>query len=185
MNDRLEIRLAGMGGQGMILAGIILADAAIRDDKHAVQTQTYGPEARGGASSSEVIIADREIDYPEVVEPDVLLCMSQQACDKHYSSLKRNGLLVVDTAHVQRIPTSRAIRADLTAWAVEATEREITASVVALGFLVGLTDIVSRQALEEAVLSRAPRGTGETNIHALDRGFVEAERFRNSSRAQA
>jgi 2-oxoglutarate ferredoxin oxidoreductase subunit gamma len=104
--------------------------------------------------------------------------MSQQACDRYYSSLKHNGLLVVDTTHVRRTPTSRAIRADLTAWAVEATEREITASVVALGFLVGLTDVVSRQALKEAVLSRAPRGTGEANTRALARGFAEAERFR-------
>jgi 2-oxoglutarate ferredoxin oxidoreductase subunit gamma len=178
MNARVEVRLAGMGGQGMILAGIILADAAIRDHKYAVQTQTYGPEARGGASSSEVIISDQEIDYPEIVDADVLLCMSQQACDKYYPSLKRNGLLVVDTTHVQRTPTTRAIRADLTTWAVEATEREITASVVALGFLVGLTDVVSRQALEEAVLSRAPRGTAEANARALDRGFAEAERVR-------
>jgi 2-oxoglutarate ferredoxin oxidoreductase subunit gamma len=178
MNERVEVRLAGMGGQGMILAGIILADAAIRDEKHAVQTQTYGPEARGGASSSEVIIADHAIDYPEIVAADVLLCMSQQACDKYYPSLKRNGLLVVDTTHVRRTPTTRAIRADLTAWAVEATEREITASVVALSFLVGLTDVVSRRALEEAVLARAPRGTGEPNMRALDRGFAEAERFR-------
>ena len=178
MNEQVEVCLAGMGGQGMILAGIILADAAIRDGKHAVQTQSYGPEARGGASSSEVIIADQEIDYPEIVQADILLCMSQQACDRYYSSLKHNGLLVVDTTHVRRTPTSRAIRADLTAWAVEATEREITASVVALGFLVGLTDVVSRQALKEAVLSRAPRGTGEANTRALARGFAEAERFR-------
>jgi 2-oxoglutarate ferredoxin oxidoreductase subunit gamma len=178
MNGRVEVRLAGMGGQGLILAGIILADAAIRDHKYAVQTQTYGPEARGGASSSEVIIAEEEVDYPEILEADILLCMSQQACDKYYPSLKRNGLLVVDTTHVRRTPTSRAIRADFTTWAVEATEREITASVVALGFLVGLTDVVSRRALEDAVLTHAPRGTGAANAQALDRGFAEAVRFR-------
>lgn len=178
MSDRLEVRLAGMGGQGMILAGIILADAAIRDHKYAVQTQSYGPEARGGASSSEVIVADEEIDYPEVLEADILLCMSQQACDRYYPSVKRNGLLVVDATHVQRTPTFRAIRADLTTWAVETTEHEITASVVALGFLVGLTDVISRQALKEAVLARAPRGTGEINLQALDRGLAEAETLR-------
>ena len=178
MNDRLEVRLAGMGGQGMILAGIILADAVIRDHKSAVQTQSYGPEARGGASSSEVIIADEEIDHPEILEADILLCMSQQACDRYYPLVKRNGLLIVDATHVQRTPTFRAIRADFTTWAVETTEREITASVVALGFLVGLTDVVSRRALEEAVLARAPGGTGKTNLHALDRGFAEAERLK-------
>jgi Pyruvate/2-oxoacid:ferredoxin oxidoreductase gamma subunit len=82
---------------------------------------------------------------------------------------------------VQRTPSLRAIRADLTAWAVEATEHEITASVVALGFLVGLTDLVSRHALEEAVLARAPHGTREINLQALDRGFTEAERLRGPS----
>jgi 2-oxoglutarate ferredoxin oxidoreductase subunit gamma len=178
MNDRLEVRLAGMGGQGMILAGVILADAAIRDGKHAVQTQSYGPEARGGASRSEVIVASHPIDYPEVIEADVLLCMSQQACDHYYRQMKRAGLLIVDTNHVQRTPTIRAIKADFTAWAVEVTGREITASVVALGFLVGLTQLVSPEALEAAVLDRTPAGTGEMNVCALRRGLEEATQFR-------
>ena len=181
MRDRLEVRLAGMGGQGMILSGVILAEAAIRDGKYAVQTQSYGPEARGGASRSEVIISDQDIDYPEVIEADILLCMSQQACDKYYQAMKRNGLLIVDTAHVQRTPTLRAIKANLTGWAVEETEREITASVLALGFLVGLTDMVSRQALEQAVLARTPQGTGQINLKALTRGFAEAEALRRGA----
>jgi 2-oxoglutarate ferredoxin oxidoreductase subunit gamma len=175
VSDRLEIRLAGMGGQGMILAGVLLADAAIRDGKNAVQTQSYGPEARGGASRSEVILSGQEIDYPEVIEADVLLCMSQQACDKYAHQLKRSGLLIVDSGHVKRLPTTRAVRADLTAWAIEATGRAITANVLALGFLVGLTDIVSRQAMEETVLARAPAGTQELNLQALRRGFDEAD----------
>ena len=178
MSDRLEIRLAGMGGQGMILAGVLLADAAVRDGKNAVQTQSYGPEARGGASRSEVILASESIDYPEVIEADVLLCMSQQACDKYAHQLKRNGLLIVDSGHVQRMPTTRAVRADLTAWAVDATGRAITANVLALGFLVGLTGVVSREALRETVLARAPAGTQEVNLQALERGFSEAEALR-------
>jgi 2-oxoglutarate ferredoxin oxidoreductase subunit gamma len=181
VSDRLEVRLAGMGGQGMILAGVLLADAAIRDGKNAVQTQSYGPEARGGASRSEVIISAAEIDYPEVIQADVVLCMSQQACDRYAHGLKRNGLLIVDSGHVQRMPTTLAVRADLTAWAVEATEREITANVLALGFLVGLTDIVSRQALRETVLARAPAGTQEINLKALERGFAEAKALKAST----
>ena len=180
MTERLEIRLAGMGGQGMILAGVILADAAIRGNKYAVQTQSYGPEARGGASRSEVIVSDCEIDYPEVIEADILLCMSQQACDKYYAATKRNGLLIVDSTHVQRTPTMRAIQADFTGWALESTEREITASVVALGFLVGLTDLFPREALEAAVLARTPQGTGEMNLKAIARGFAEAEAFKQT-----
>jgi 2-oxoglutarate ferredoxin oxidoreductase subunit gamma len=162
----------------MILAGVILADAAIRDGKNAVQTQSYGPEARGGASRSEVVISDQEIDYPEVIQADILLCMSQQACDKYARDLKRDGLLIVDASHVRRTPTIRAVKADFTPWAVEESGREITASVLALGFLVGLTGMISRQALEDAVLDRAPRGTGEMNLKVLARGFAEADAFR-------
>ena len=180
MKGRLEIRLAGMGGQGMILAGIILADAAIRDGKNAVQTQSYGPEARGGASRSEIVISNQEIDYPEVIQADILLCMSQEACDKYYSNLKRNGLLIVDASHVRRTPTTRAVRVALTSWAVETTEREITASVLALGFLVGLTGLISRQALEAAVRARTPPGTGDMNLMALGRGFAEADAFKQT-----
>jgi 2-oxoglutarate ferredoxin oxidoreductase subunit gamma len=182
MTERLEVRLAGMGGQGMILAGVILADAAIRDGKYAVQTQSYGPEARGGASRSEVIVCEHEIDYPEVISADILLCMSQQACDKYYRDIKRGGVLIVDASHVHRTPTMRAIKANFTEWAVETTEREITASVVALGFLVGLTDLLSRDALEQAVLARTPKGTEEMNRQAVARGFAEAEAYKRAAR---
>lgn len=175
MAERYEIRLAGTGGQGMILAGIILADAAIRDGKNAVQTQNYGPEARGGASRSEVIISSGEIDYPEVLQADVLLCMSQEACDTYHQNLKRNGLLIVDSSMVRRAPRQDAIRADLTAWAVQETGREIAANIVALGFLVGLTRLVSREALEAAVVARTPQGTRDLNLKALARGLAEGE----------
>jgi 2-oxoglutarate ferredoxin oxidoreductase subunit gamma len=178
MSGRLEIRLAGMGGQGMILAGIILAEAAIRDGKNAVQTQSYGPEARGGASRSEVVISCEAIDYPEVIQADVLLCMSQQACDCYCDTLKKNGLLIVDADHVQRTPTTRAIHAHLTSWAIETTGREITASVLALGFLAGLTGVVSQESLAAAVLARTPRGTGDMNLQVLARGFAEAAALR-------
>ena len=89
LEDRYEVRLAGEGGQGMILAGVILAEAAaVHDGLNAVQTQSYGPEARGGASRSEVIIARGDIDYPKVMSADFLLCMSQEACDKFYTQVK-------------------------------------------------------------------------------------------------
>jgi 2-oxoglutarate ferredoxin oxidoreductase subunit gamma len=125
-----------------------------------------------------VILSTNEIDYPEVIQADILLCMSQQACDRYARDLKRNGLLIVDSRHVRRTRTTRAVHADLTAWAAEATGREITANVLALGFLVGLTEIVSRQALEEAVRVRTPPGTEELNLEALARGFEEAEAYR-------
>lgn len=180
--DRTEIRLAGEGGQGMILAGIILAEAAaIYDGKNAVQTQTYGPEARGGASKAEVIISNGEIDHPEVISADVLVAMSQEACDKYASGLKKNGALIVDEEKVGRVPTTRAVKVPITRLAVEKTGKAITASVVALGVLVGLTGVVSREAIEKAVTARAPKGTEEMNRAALTAGFAAADQFSNKS----
>jgi 2-oxoglutarate ferredoxin oxidoreductase subunit gamma len=177
MKGRVEVRLAGEGGQGLILAGVILAEAAaVYDGLHATQTQSYGPEARGGASKSEVVISDEEIDYPKVIEADYLLAMSQEGCDKYVGNLKREGTLIVDSTHVTRLPLGRpAIQAPITELAEQATERRITANVVALGVLVGVTGVVSRRAVEAAVRARAPKGTEELNMKALAAGFEWAE----------
>ncbi|MGD2105481.1 MAG: 2-oxoacid:acceptor oxidoreductase family protein [Anaerolineae bacterium] len=177
---RYEVRLAGTGGQGAILAGIILAEAAIRDGKNVVQTQSYGPEARGGASRSEVVISAEEIDYPKVLEPDITLCMSQEACDRYSEQLRRDGLLILDTDHVSRAPTTRAVRVALTSLARDATGRAITANVVGLGLLAGLAGIVSRQSLEGAVKARAPEGTEEVNLRALAAGYRAAEEVKDA-----
>ncbi len=175
---RTEIRLAGEGGQGMILAGIILAEAAaIYDGRNVVQTQSYGPEARGGASKAEVIIAEGEIDFPEVISADILMVMSQEACDKYAATLKKGGLLIVDQDKVGRVPTTRAVKAPIVKLAVEATGKAITANVVALGLLVGLTQVVSRDAIEQAVTARAPKGTEDVNRTALAAGFTAAEQL--------
>jgi 2-oxoglutarate ferredoxin oxidoreductase subunit gamma len=174
--NRIEIRLAGEGGQGMILAGIILAEAAaIYDNKNAIQIQSYGPEARGGASKAEVVIAQGEIDYPEVINADVLVAMSQEACDKYSGNLKKDGLLIVDQERVGRVPSSRAIKVPITRLAQESSGKNITASVVSLGVLVGLTNVVSRQAIIQAVAARAPKGTEEMNRAALSAGFAAAD----------
>jgi 2-oxoglutarate ferredoxin oxidoreductase subunit gamma len=175
--ERVEIRLAGEGGQGMILAGIILAEAAaIYDDKHVIQTQSYGPEARGGASKAEVVIGTGELDYPEVLNADALVALSQEACDKYAQNLKKGGILIVDEEKVSRVPVSNAIKAPITRLAQETTGKTITANVVALGVLVGLTEIVSRQAIEKAVLARAPKGTEEINKAALNAGLEFADK---------
>jgi 2-oxoglutarate ferredoxin oxidoreductase subunit gamma len=180
MAERIEIRLAGTGGQGMILAGILLADAAVRDGKKVAQTQSYGPEARGGTSRAEVIISDREIHYPEVLSADVLLCMSQEACDRYADQIMERGLLILDADLVSRAPTTRAVRVPMTELARETTQKEITANVVSLGLLAGLTEVVSREALEGAVRAHAPQGTEELNLKALAAGFKAAERVRPS-----
>ena len=175
MAERIEIRLAGTGGQGMILAGILLAEAAVMDGKNVVQTQSYGPEARGGASRAEVTISAAQIDHPKVLRADVLLCMSQQACDRYADQLQEHGLLILDSGYVTRAPTTQAMRVAITELAKEATGRAITANVVALGLLVGLTGVVSRESLEKAVQKRAPRGTEEMNLKALAVGIEAAE----------
>ena len=177
--DRYEVRLAGEGGQGMILAGVILAEAAVvHDGLNAVQTQSYGPEARGGASRSEVIIARGEIDFPKVMIPDLLLCMSQEACDKFYSQVKDDGWIIVDSTNVSRIPSHRAISVPLSEIAEEVTGRRITASMVALGLVSGLSGLVTRESLTKAMIERVPAGTEEINSDALAAGFDEAARLR-------
>jgi 2-oxoglutarate ferredoxin oxidoreductase subunit gamma len=176
---RTEIRLAGEGGQGMILAGIILAEAAaIHDGKHAVQSQSYGPEARGGASRSEVIISDEEIDFPEVILPDILVALSQMAYDKYAKNLSPDGLLIVDEERVKNVSEVNAVRLPVGRIALETTGKAITANTVALGILVGLTGLVSRQAIEIAVQAHAPKGTEELNSKALQAGFEQAEKVK-------
>jgi 2-oxoglutarate ferredoxin oxidoreductase subunit gamma len=178
LEDRYEIRLAGEGGQGMILAGVILAEAAaVHDGLNAVQTQNYGPEARGGASASEVILARGEIDFPKVMLADCLLCMSQEACDKFYGQVKDDGWIIVDSDNVSRVPTHRAVTVPISQIAEEATGRRITASIVGLGLIAGLTGVVGREALEKAMVERVPSGTEEMNLRAMAAGYDEAERL--------
>ena len=178
LTDRYEIVLAGEGGQGMILAGVILAEAAaVYDGLNAVQTQSYGPEARGGASRSEVVIARGEIDYPKVMAADFLLCMSQEACDKFAAEAKEDAWIVVDASNVSRVPSLRALGVPISDLAEATTGRRITASIVSLGLIAGLTGLVSREALEKAVLDRVPSGSEEMNLQALAAGFAQAERL--------
>jgi 2-oxoglutarate ferredoxin oxidoreductase subunit gamma len=179
MDKRTEIRLAGEGGQGMILAGIILAEAAaIYDGKQATQTQSYGPEARGGASRSEVVISDGEIDHPEVLSPDVVIALSQEAYKKFAKTVRDDGLLIVDEDRVQTTADFTGIKIPIARIAQETTGKAITANTVALGVLVGLTNVVSRNAIEKAITARAPKGTEEINRKALQAGFTAAEKVR-------
>ncbi len=175
MEKRTEIRLAGEGGQGMILAGIILAEAAaIYDGKQVTQTQSYGPESRGGASRSEVVISDEEIDHPEVLCPDVIVALSQEAYNKFARTVKPGGLLIVDEDAVKVSPDFKGVRIPVARIAHETTGKAITANTVALGILVGLTNLVSHDAIEKAVQARAPKGTEEMNRKALQAGFDAA-----------
>jgi len=173
--DRYEIRLSGSGGQGLILAGIILAEAAaIYDGKNVIQSQSYGPEARGGASKSEVIISSGEIDYPKATKIDLLLALTQQACDKYHKDLKENGILVVD-AHLVPHPPEGNFRTyvfPIVESAKNKVGKSFVANIVALGALVELTGVVSKEAIVKAVLAKVPKGTEELNRNALEIGFT-------------
>jgi 2-oxoglutarate ferredoxin oxidoreductase subunit gamma len=172
---RYEIRLAGSGGQGMILAGIILAEAAgVYDGKFVCQTQSYGPEARGGASKAEVVISDAEIDYPKAMQPDVLLAMNQKSLDVYAFDLKPGGTLLVDADLVQEVPVSQSLAVPFTRIARE-LGKPMVANIVALGALASLTGVVSLESLEKATLARVPQGTAELNKQALAAG-IEAAR---------
>lgn len=176
-SDRIEVRLAGEGGQGMILAGIILAEAAsIYDGKNAAQTQSYGPEARGGASKSEVVISSDEIDHPEVLEADALVALSQEAFRKFSKEVKPDGVVIVDADKVDSSSIPQAVRIPVTKLAYDTTGKIITANTVALGALVALTSVVTREAIEKAILARAPKGTEDMNRRALAAGFEAAEK---------
>ncbi len=178
---KIEIRLSGSGGQGLILAGVILAEAAaIYEGKNAVQTQSYGPEARGGSSKSEVIISDGEILYPKTTRLDYLLALNQESCDKYARDLKENGLLLVDSEAVEHLPPVNVVSLPLVRTAREKVGRVMTTNIVSLGALVGLGNIVSREALRKAVLARVPKGTEELNLKALELGFQMAEEVKKT-----
>lgn len=173
MSSRYEIRLSGEGGQGLVLAGKILAEAAaIYDNKNATQSQSYGPEARGGASRSEVIISDGEIDYPKAMNLDFLLALTQEACNRYAKDLKDTGILLVDSDAVKELPDTKAkiYKVPIIEIARQEIGRVMVANIVALGILQALTNIVSYEALESAVLARVPKGTEEINSKALSVG---------------
>ena len=181
MGSRYEIRLSGSGGQGLILMGIILAEAiGIYDGKYVAQTQSYGPEARGGSSKSEVIVSDEEIDYPKAMSLDLLLAMNQKSCDEFYPDLKPDGLLIVDSTFVTQIPTPKAFQVPFTRIAREKFKREVVANIIALGALSQLSPIVSAKAVESAVLARVPKGTEKLNRDALRAGMNAAKRAKKA-----
>lgn len=169
----LQFRLSGSGGQGLILAGIILAEAAIGDGKEAVQSQSYGPEARGGSSKSEVIISEKPIHFPKVLGPDFLLAMTQEALNKYAGDLKPEGILVIDSTFVKEVPAvfKNVYSVPITKMAKEQLGRDLFANIIALGTVAKLTKVVALEALEQAVLARVPKGTEEVNRKALRLGF--------------
>ncbi|MGI6703303.1 MAG: 2-oxoacid:acceptor oxidoreductase family protein [Clostridia bacterium] len=166
-----EIRLSGSGGQGLLLAGIILAEAAILDGKNAVQTQSYGPEARGGASKSEVIISEGDIYYPKVRKPNVFLALTQEAYNKYVGSTCEEGVIIADeSVEITDVKCAKKYSLPILDTAKNVVGRAMVANIVALGTINEITGLVSPEALEKAVLNRVPKGTEELNRKALETG---------------
>ena len=174
MGFRYEVRFSGSGGQGLILIGKILAEAAaLYDNKNATQSQSYGPEARGGASRSEVILSDEEIDYPKAVSIDFMLALTQEACDKYHCDLKENGILLVDSRFVKNLPKGHLhiYKVPIIDTAEKEVGKRIVANILSLGIFTEIAGIISPQAVEKAVLSRVPKGTEELNRKAFLKGI--------------
>ncbi len=173
MGNRQEILLTGAGGQGLILAAIVLAEAAVNDNKNVVQTQSYGPEARGGASMAGIIIDVDTIEYPKVTRPTVLLCMNQVSFNKYLPKVEQECIIIVDSTFVsgpfhkdykiQPFPITRMAR--------EKLEREVVANMLALGVINAATGLVSRDIFRESIFKFAPKGSGELNQQAFDLGY--------------
>ena len=175
---RQEIRLCGSGGQGIIMAAIVLAEAAgVYDGKHVCQTQSYGPEARGGTCKADVVISSREIDYPKASKPCLLLAMNQVSCDTYFLDLKPAGLLIIDTTLVKKVPTGRVAAIPFTQIARQKLGREVTSNMVALGAFGYLCQAVSMESLESALMARVPEGTHEINLRALRTGIDAAKQL--------
>ena len=178
MSDRYEIRFSGSGGQGLILAGVIFAEAAtIYDNINAVQSQSYGPEARGGASKSEVIISDEVIDFPKAQAIDLQLSLTQESCSKYYKDIKPGGTLLVDEDFVKDIPKGsfKVIKMPIIRTASEEIGKAFVANIVAIGVITALTGKVRLESVEKSVLSRVPKGTEELNKKALRTGYEMAK----------
>ncbi|NIO69060.1 MAG: pyruvate ferredoxin oxidoreductase [Anaerolineae bacterium] len=172
--SRTEIRLSGFGGQGIVKTGYIIGEAVtIHDGKNATFTQSYGPESRGGACAAQVVISDEPISYPHVIDPSILVVMSQGAYNKYVPGFRKDGLLIIDEDLAETDEAAEGLRI-LSIPATRLAEelgRKVVANVVMLGFLTAVTDLASVEAMKKAVLSSVPKGTEELNLKAFERGY--------------
>lgn len=168
---RTEIRLAGSGGQGLITAGVILAEAAgLHGGREVAQTQSYGPEARGGASRADIIISNVPIFHPKAKRLDLLLALTQESCDKYLPDLKPGGLLVVDQDLVPMLPSPDAIALPILQTVREHFKTEIYGNSAALGVLCGVADWLEQEWVEAAIKGRVPPRTLQDNLAAFQLG---------------
>jgi len=181
----VEVRISGFGGQGIILAGFILGKAAsLYDGKNAVFTQSYGPEARGGASAADLVIAsspDEPVDYPKVQKPHILVAMSQDAYHTYRNTLRENGLLIYDSdlvaVEIEGKNEHPGVSFPATRLAEQVLGKRLVANIVMLGALSAITSIVSLPALQKSVETSVKKAFVELNLKALQEGFQSAQRM--------
>jgi 2-oxoglutarate ferredoxin oxidoreductase subunit gamma len=174
---RSDIKLGGFGGQGIVLSGYILGKAAtIFDNKEAVLTQSYGPEARGGACSADVVISEGEVDYPYLKNINVLVVMSQEAYTTYTKNLEEGRLLLVDEDLVE-LNEDQVKKMKWQVYKIPATRfaeelgKKIVANIVMLGFFTAISDVVSHDAMRDGILSSVPKGTEKLNEGAFNKGY--------------
>jgi 2-oxoglutarate ferredoxin oxidoreductase subunit gamma len=169
---RQEIIITGFGGQGIVLAGRVLGQAAvIGDHKHSTLVQSYGPEARGGACSAQVIISDGSIHYPHVRHPDILVCMSQAGFDKFIGQLKKDGTLLIDQDLVQPGRIESALFSIPSTRLAEELGKKMMANIIMFGFFTAITKAVTLEAARSTVFESVPKGTEEINVTAFNKGY--------------
>lgn len=169
-----EIRFSGFGGQGIIRCGLIAGKAlSLYDNKFATMTQSFGPEARGSACSSQVVVSEDRVLYPYITRPEILVSMSQEAYDKYEPELREDGMLIIDTDLVKPRPP----RGKIKTYAVPSTRfaeelgNRIIANLVMLGFFTAITKIVSPEAMKKALPGLVPARFLDLNIKAFDKGY--------------
>lgn len=175
---RVEIRIGGFGGQGIIRAGLILATAAcVYGNKNAIQTSSYGPESRGGRCKSEVIISDEDIDFPKVEHPDILVVLSQEAYTEYVENLKENGVLFVDPNLVpDQKKTLKATVYQIPATMIaEELGKRIVANVVMIGAFTAITNLIDAEHVKESIKRNVPKTFEELNLTAFEKGYEYGE----------
>ena len=174
MTKRMEIRICGLGGQGVVLAGQILGRAAVLDGFNVVQTQSYGAEARGSNAKSEIIISDSKIGFPLVRHCDVLIAMSQRSLDASAKDLKEDGLLIVDDGSVERIPEglkAKVFHVAATRTAESSFKSKLYANIVMLGAATKIAKLATVKSMEKAIIAGLPENARKTNIEAFRKGL--------------
>jgi 2-oxoglutarate ferredoxin oxidoreductase subunit gamma len=165
---------SGSGGQGVITAAIILAEAAVLyENLMAVQSQSYGPEARGGATRSDVVISDTEVHYPKVIQPNLLVCLTQEAYNQFYPIIRPGGLLITDTRFVKTQKKVDALQKELPMYetTMEKIGKSIVFNICMLGAVIGLTDLVRSNSVIKVLQNRIPSGFLDINREALNLGI--------------